>query len=111
MLVLVAGMTWVALVYTGPVPTVPQFGEWNDKALHAAAFALPALLVVLPAPAPRALLLLVICAGLLELAQLAFPIREASIADLGASIAGAGAGWLIGAVCRTALLSSLRRGP
>lgn len=100
MLALVIFMAWVALIYTGPVPTVPQFGEWNDKALHIGAFGLLAALLVLPAPAPRALLLLVVCAAVLELVQLAFPLRQASFADFAASIAGVAAGWTSGATLR-----------
>jgi VanZ family protein len=105
-LVLVAGMAWVALVYTGPVPTITQLGEWNDKALHVGAFGVLALMVVLPGPAPRALLAMVLCAGLLELAQLAFPLRQASLADLAASVVGVVAGWVIGAMARTAIVLS-----
>jgi len=103
-LLLVAGLTWVALVYTGPVPTFASFGAWTDKALHAGAFALPALLVVLPGPAPRALLALAPRAGLLELVQLAFPLRQASLGDFAASVVGIEAGWVIGAVVRTLIV-------
>ncbi len=101
MLVLVAGMTWVALVYTGPVPTFTQLGEWNDKALHVGAFALLSALLVLPAPAPRALLMLALCAAGLELVQLAFPMRQASWADLVASLAGVGLGHFVGVAVRS----------
>ncbi len=100
MLVLVIGITGLALVYTGPVPTVAALGEWNDKALHAGAFALPALLVVLPAPAPRALLALAICAGVLELVQLAFPTRQANLEDYAASVAGLAGGSGLGTLLR-----------
>ncbi len=113
MLALVVFMAWVALIYTGPVPTVPQFGEWNDKALHVGAFGLLAALVVLPAPAPRALLALALSAAVLELAQLSFPLRQASVADLVASMAGVGVGWLVGAAGRlvVALVTRRQRGP
>lgn len=110
MLALVIFMAWVALIYTGPVPTVPQFGEWNDKALHIGAFGLLAALVVLPAPAPRALLLLVVCAAVLELVRLAFPLRQASVGDFAASVAGVVAGWVIGTVCRMAACRMAGRG-
>lgn len=109
MLALVAGMAWVALVYTGPVPTIAEFGDWNDKALHVGAFGLLAALLVLPAPAPRALLALALCAAVLELAQLAFPLRQASLWDLAASLAGIGAGWLIGAMARLLIVWVLGR--
>jgi hypothetical protein len=99
-LLLVAGMAWVALVYTGPVPTFTQLSEWNDKVLHVCGFALPAALLVLPGSAPRALLVLVLGAAGLELVQMALPMRQASLADLIASMAGIAAGWLIIAACR-----------
>lgn len=102
-LLVLAGMAWIALAYTGPVPTFAIFGEWNDKALHVGAFIVPAALVVLPGPAPRALLALVVFAGALELVQLAFPLREASLADLAASVAGIAVGWLIGEAVRSAI--------
>lgn len=101
MLVLVAGTAWVALVYTGPVPTIPQLGQWNDKALHFGAFGVLALLVVLPGPAPRAVFLLGMSAVVLELTQLAFPLRRADLADLCASLAGLAFGWAFGGVGRT----------
>jgi hypothetical protein len=102
-------MAWVSLVYTGPVPTIAELGEWNDKALHVGAFALLAVLVVLPGPAPRALLLLVVCAAVLELVQLAFPLRQASLGDFAASLAGAGAGWLVGTVSRISVSRMLQK--
>ncbi len=110
-LVVLAVMGWIALVYTGPVPTFAMFGEWNDKALHVGAFAMPAALVVLPGPAPRALLALAVFAAVLELVQLAFPLRQASLADLAASVAGVIAGWAIGVSVRTSIARMLSRAP
>jgi len=97
-LALLIFMAWFALI--GPLPAVPQFGAWSDKALHVGAFGLLAMLVALPRPAPRALLVLVLCAGVVELVQLAFPLREASLADLAASLVGVVAGWATGAAAR-----------
>ena len=108
-LALIAGMAWVALVYPGPAPTIAEFGAWNDKALHVGAFALLAALLVLPAPAPRALLIVTLCAAGLELAQLAFPMRQASAADLAASVVGVVAGWLVGASGRSAIAVAWRK--
>ena len=97
---------WIALVYIGPMPSVRQFGVWNDKVLHIVTFALLALILSVPGPAPRALSVLAICGVLLELAQLAFPLRQASFADLIASLAGVVTGGLIGGVARGAAMFS-----
>jgi len=104
-----AVMLWIALAYTGPVPTFAIFGDWNDKALHVGAFSVPAALFVLPGPAPRSLLALAVFAAAIESVQLAFPLRQAGLGDFAASIVGIAVGWLIGVAARSAIAAFARK--
>ncbi len=93
----VAGVTsWMALDPTETLPFTPPFGTWNDKFLHAGAFALLAAIVTCRGRAPRALIALVVFAVAIETAQIAIPEREASLGDLAASLAGVIAGVIAG---------------
>ncbi len=88
----------------------PPFGAWNDKVLHAGAFALLAAIVTCRGPAPRALIALVVFAAVIEAAQIIIPEREANLGDLAASLAGLALGWLVMTIGRAAILQIFGKG-
>jgi len=91
--VIALATVWLALDPSESLPFTPPFGAWNDKFLHACAFALLAAIVAAKGPAPRALALLVILAVAIEFAQFAVPQRDANLDDLLASVVGIALGW------------------
>jgi VanZ family protein len=93
----------MALDPTGMLPFTPPFGAFNDKFLHAGAFALLAAIVTLRGPAPRALIALVVLAVVIETAQIIIPEREADLGDLAASLAGIALAWLVVAAGRVVI--------
>lgn len=91
----VALIVWFGLLSAFPAPTVSQPFRF-DLVEHVLAFGWLSLIgVLLWTPAWLVVSVLVVTAGALELAQMAFPLHQASAVDWGASAAGVAVGWAL----------------
>lgn len=97
-------VVWFGLLSSFPAPSRSFLPFRFDLMEHILAFCWLSLLgLLLWAPAWSVVAGLILSAGLLEIAQAAFPLHQPSIMDWGASSAGVAAGWALSVPVRRTL--------
>lgn len=83
------GVTYFALVFTGPFPDHPLIYGYNDLVLHVIAFAgLSTIVLLLGYAWWRSIAGLILFAGLIEIVQIFLPARTADWLDFAGSLTG-----------------------
>lgn len=98
-------VVWFGLLSSFPAPSKSFLPFRVDLMQHVLAFCWLSLLgLLLWPPAWFVVTALILSAGLLEIAQAAFPLHQPSIVDWGASSAGVAAGWALSVPLRRIML-------